>query len=196
MGKISTGMMGFALILFLLPWISLSCGGQKVFTFSGTDMAIGKTLETPQAFGKQVKQTTREWKATLALIAGIIGTIAGFAAKEARVQQIVLTACSGIGGISLFLLRNKLNTDIFKEAGGMVTIDYHFGFWAAMLLFFSVSILNVLSLKGVLDKDIGSVEKAISLNLKSPPQASFCGQCGAKVLQDDTFCSECGRALK
>lgn len=152
--------MGFALILFLLPWISLSCGGQKVFTFSGTDMAIGKTIEPPQAFGKQVKQTTREWKATLALIAGIIGAIAGFAVKEARVRQIFLISSGSIGGISLFLLRNKLNTVIFKEAGGMVAIDYHFGFWAAMLLFFGVGILNVLSLKGVPDRGSGSVDKA------------------------------------
>jgi hypothetical protein len=194
MGKISTGMIGFALVLFLLPWISLSCGNQKVFTFSGTDLSLGKTIQAPQYFGPTQKQTTRELKATLALLVGIVGFIASFVVKEERVKQIALTACGSIAGILLFLLKNKVNADIFQQGGGMVSVDYHFGFWATMLLFFTVGGLNILSLTGYLDKGTSNVKNNIAL--KSPQQTSFCSQCGAKVLQDDTFCSECGHALK
>lgn len=194
MGKISSSLLGLAVFLFLLPWITVSCGGQKVFTFSGTDLSIGKTVQVPQAFAPPKKENTREEKATIAFLAGIAGILAGFLIKVERVQKIVLIACGGIGGVFLYLLKNKLDGEIVAKGGGMVTVDYHFGFWLSMLFFSGVGILNVLSLTGVLEKYTGGAVSGITF--KSSPQPSFCSQCGAKVSPDDVFCNECGHSLK
>lgn len=194
MGKISSGLFGLALLLFLLPWITVSCGGQKVFTFSGTDLAIGKTIQVPQAFGPPKKENTREWKATVAFLTGTVGTLAVFLMKVERVQRIVLTICGIAGGIFLFLLKSKLDEGIVRQGAGMVTIDYHFGFWLSMLLLFGVGILNALSFTGVLEKFAGGADRGITY--KGPRKPSFCSQCGAKVSPDDVFCSECGHSLK
>jgi hypothetical protein len=194
MGKISPALFGLALLLFLLPWITVACSGQKIFTFSGTDLAIGKTVEVPQAFSPPKKENTRDVKATIAFLSGIAGLLAGFLVKVERVQRMALAACGAIGGISLYLLKSELDKEIVNKGAGMMGVDYHFGFWLTMLLFFAVSILNVLSLAGVLEKVSGSTVSGIPF--KSPSQPSFCGQCGAKILPGDTFCSECGRSLK
>jgi len=194
MGEISSGLLGFVLLLFLLPWMTVSCSGQKVFTFSGTDLAIGKTVQVPQAFAPPKKENTREWKATVAFLAAVAGTLAGFLVKVERIQKIVLISCGGIGGILLFLLRSKLNSDIFLQGGGMIIIDYHFAFWLSMLLFFGVGILNTLSLAGVLDNFSSGAMS--SSTFKGTTKPFFCSQCGAKVSQEDTFCSGCGHSLK
>lgn len=194
MGKVSSGLLGLALLLFLLPWITVSCGGQKVFTFSGTDLSIGKTIQVPQGFGPPKKENTREDNATIAFLAGITGLFAGFLIKEDRSQRIASTVCGGIGGIFLYLLKNKLDGEIVAKGSGMMGVDYQSGFWLCMLIFFGVGILNILALAGVLEKVTGSAVSGISS--KSPPQPSFCSQCGAKVSPEDTFCSECGRSLR
>lgn len=194
MGKVSAGLLGFTLLLFLLPWITVSCSGQKVFTFSGIDLAIGKTLEVPQAFDEPNKENTKEWRATIALLAGIAGTLAGFLIKVEHVKKIALTFCGILGGVFLLLFKSKLDGEILKQGEGIITIDYHFGFWLSMLLFFTVGILNILSIAGVLEKFTG--EAVSGITFKGPPKRSFCIQCGARVSPDDTFCSECGRSLK
>jgi hypothetical protein len=102
MGKVSSSLFGFALLLFLLPWITVSCSGQKVFTFSGTDLAIGKTIEVPQVFEAPKKESAREGNATIAFLAGIAGILAGFLVKTGRGQRIVLSICGGAGVILLF----------------------------------------------------------------------------------------------
>jgi hypothetical protein len=197
MGKISSSLLGLAILLFLLPWITVSCGDAEVFTFSGTDFAIGKTIEIPQAFGESKKENTREGRATIAFIVGIAGVLAGFLIKNERIQKVILGVCGGAGGIFLYLLKNKLDSldsEALAEGWGIIGIDYHFGFWMSLLLFFGVGILNILSLAGVLQKFTG--ESASSISYKSTPKPSFCSQCGSKVSPDDTFCSECGHSLK
>jgi len=194
MGKISSGLLGLALLLFLLPWITVSCSGQKVFTFSGTDLAIGKTIEVPQGFGPAKKENTREVKASIAFLAAIAGILASFLVKVERIQKIVLTACGGIGGIFLYLLKSKLDGEIVVEGAGMIGVEYHFGFWVSMLFFFVVGILNALSIAGVLEKFTSGAATSIPSTSRSKP--SFCSQCGAKVSPEDTFCSECGHSLK
>lgn len=194
MGKISAGVFGLAVLLFLLPWITVSCAGEKVFTFSGADLAIGKTIQAPQGFGTSKKENTREDDATIAFLAGIAGILAGFLVKVERVQRIASAICGGVGGFFLFLLKNKLDREIVAKGAGMIGVDYYFGFWLSMLLFFGAGILNVLSLTGVLEKVTSGTVSDIAF--KNPPQLSFCSECGGKVSPDDTFCSECGHSLK
>ena len=194
MGKISSGLLGLAVLLFLLPWITVSCGGQKVFSFSGTDLAIGKTIEVPQGFGSVKKDNVRENKASIAFLAGIAGIILGFLLKAERIQQIALTISGGMGCLFLYLLKSKIDGEIFTQGGGMISVDYHFGFWLSILLFFGVGILNILSLAGVLNKVTGGTVSRVAF--KSPPQRTFCSQCGTKVLPEDTFCGDCGHSLK
>lgn len=59
MRKISPNLLVLTILLFLLPWVRLSCGGQKIATFSGMDLAIGKTIEIPFGESKKALSTHR-----------------------------------------------------------------------------------------------------------------------------------------
>lgn len=193
-GKVSGGLLGFAVLLFLLPWITVSCAGEKVLTVSGTDLAIGKEIQIPRAFGEPDKQNTREGKVTIAFIAGIVGALAGFLVKAKRAQRIILSVFGGIGTIVLFVLKYKIDTEIVEEGKGIIAVDYHFGFWLTLFLFFAVTVLNVVSLTNVSERV--RTESISGTGFRAPPKSRFCGQCGAEVSSNDVFCSECGHALK
>ncbi|MEW5804965.1 MAG: zinc ribbon domain-containing protein [bacterium] len=194
MRKVSSSIFGLAVLLFLLPWMTVSCGGEKIFTFSGTDLAIGKTVKVPQGFGTAKKENARDWRITIAFLAGIAGTLADFLIKVERVQKIVLAVCGSAGCILLYLFKAAGDREIVAQGAGMITVDYHFGFWVSMLLFFGAGIFNILALAGVLEKV--TIRGVSGVTYKNSLKPSFCTQCGAKVSPDDTFCSECGHSLK
>jgi len=190
MRKISSGLFGLIILLFLLPWNSISCSNQKVITVTGMNLATGKEFSG----GLYGTQKIIEGKATVALVVAIVGVLVGFFLKT-KVVNMVQTACGWVGGILLCLLKGKLSQEALTQGAGMLTIDYHFGFWASLLLFFAVGIANILSLLGILKKvNFGVIIKDISL--KGPAHAVFCSQCGAKVSSESSFCSECGHSLK
>ena len=198
MRKISLSLLGLAILSFLLPWSTVSCGSQKFYTFSGIDLAIGETIKIPKGLGLDLEEefkevSTREGMATIAFIVGIAGMLAGFLIKNERARKVILSVCGGSGGILLYLLENKLSKEALIQGGGMIDINYHFGFYASMLLFFAVCIVNVLP--GDLLKKV-SLKPVQSTTLKGPPKPSFCTQCGAKVSPDDMFCTNCGHSLK
>lgn len=192
---ISPTIFGLALICFLLPWVNVSCSGQKVVTFSGTDLAIGKTINIPQAFGPSKKQNARDGRATIAFIAGLAGILSGFLVKADRIKAITAAVCGGIGSVSLYLL-SKLDSEIAAQAAGMISVGYQFGFWIAMLLFLGAGIVNVLDLTGQLERISAGTGRSTLPITNSPPKQSFCTQCGAKIGADAAFCSECGHSMK
>lgn len=49
--KISPVILGIALICFFLPWINVSCQGEKVGTFTGIKLVTGTTIEQRGMFG-------------------------------------------------------------------------------------------------------------------------------------------------
>lgn len=193
--KISPTIFGLALILFLLPWVNVSCSGQKAFTFSGTDLAIGKTIEIPQAFGPAKQEKTREGRATIAFIAGIAGILFGPLGKGRRVEAIAAAVCGGIGSISLYLLKSNMDSEIAAKSYGMISVDYQFSFWLTMLLFLGAGIVNVLDLSGHWEKFAAGAGSAVPIT-NSTSRKSFCTQCGAKIGSDAAFCSECGHSMK
>lgn len=193
--KISPTIFGLALILFLLPWVNVSCSGQKVATFSGADLAIGKTVEIPQAFGPAKQEKTREGRATIALIAGIAGILFGPLGKGRRVEAIAAAVCGGIGSISLYLLKSSMDSEIAAKSYGMISVDYQFSFWLAMLFFLGAGIVNILDLSGHLERISAGTGSAMPIS-NSHPRKSFCTQCGAKICSDAAFCSECGHSIK
>lgn len=190
MRKISSGMFGLMILLFLLPWNSISCNNQKFITLTGMDLATGKELSG----GLYGTQKIIEGKATAALIVAVVGLLVCFLLKK-KLVNIVQSVCGWLGGILLCLLKGKINQEALTQGAGMLIVNYHFGFWASLLLFFAVGIANTLYFLDILKKvDFGAIIKNVSLG--GQPHAGFCSQCGTKISSENSFCSECGHSLK
>lgn len=195
---------GLALMCFFLPWITVSCSGQKIVTLSGIQLATGTTIkepkmfegsERPYSYAKRSKGSSERIKgdifAIIALLASIGGIGMGF--LKDRESSIGSAVTGSIGVISLIILSIRLNNQILKEGGGLLQLDYRIGFYLTLFFFLSATVINIYSL--VSDK-IPTLYLPDIFAGKKHPSVKFCSQCGAQVSPDDTFCHQCGRFLK
>ena len=120
---------------FLLPFYNLSCGGQKVMSLTGFQIVTGIEYVQPNMFGGVGKTTKIEPEplAIYALLIAIVGLIIVFI----KVKSIGLISgiLSIVGAVFLFLLKNKLDSNVIAQGQGMIKIEYEFGYWLALLLF-------------------------------------------------------------
>jgi hypothetical protein len=134
---------GSAILLFLLPFVTVSCGNMVNVPLTGMNLAVGTSLEMKEPFSGKIKKEKVEMEplATLALIAAVIGAIFGFVnAMPARILNLL----SGIAGIFfLLLLKAKLDKEVLKESSGMVVLHYEAVFWIVMLLFLLAAVVSI-----------------------------------------------------
>lgn len=133
--KFSPAIFGIAIICFFLPFINVTCSGEKVATLTGIQLVTGTTIEQPSMFGekKQVRKVEGEPLAILAFLSAIVGL--GLSFLKSRKSSIA-PAIMGIAGlILLLLLKAKLDNDILREGEGMLRLEYEIGFWLTFLLF-------------------------------------------------------------
>lgn len=139
----------------------------------------------------------------------------GVGTQEIIILSGAITTVGIIVGIFIFLLKKAMS--IGKIIGGAIylIIGLSIYLWASshspnmsygeMLTKMDTYILkqpayNIIIILAAIFGIGGIVliiQGVISSNtLKSPTHASFCSGCGAKVSQEDTFCSECGHSLR
>jgi len=186
--KLSPATFGIALICFLLPWVRISCQGERVASFSGIQLVTGTAIEEPQMFGpKKERKVNGEPLAILAFLTAIAGFGIGF--LKGKKWRIGSAIASGVGIILLFMLKSKLNNDILRESENVLQVDYGVGFYLTLIFFFFAILVNIYSI---------NAEEGMSLpQIKGQDVGyKFCSQCGAKIETGAFFCSECGHSLK
>ena len=137
LGLVLSAKFGLIVIVFLMPFINVSCRGMVNMNIplSGMDLATGTTIEIKEPFsGKIEKQKVdAEPYAAIALGAAVLGLLVGFA--KVKPARIVNAISGGAGAVFLLLLKSKIDKEIMKEGGGMISVAYEAGFWIALILF-------------------------------------------------------------
>jgi hypothetical protein len=139
--KIILGLFVLAIILFLLPWVSLSCAGTTMTSASGLDMITGKHYETSSAFGSPSdNEMDSQPLAIAALAVAVIGIILSLVNWK---RAFILRVGLGIAGVVLLIaLKLKLDKEVTQEGQGMLQINYLFGYWMTMICFAAASVVN------------------------------------------------------
>lgn len=141
--KISPAILGIALICFFLPWINVSCQGEKVGTFTGIQLVTGKTIEQRGMFGeRQVEEVEPEPLAIATFICVIVGL--GLSFLKSRQSAIAPAIVSTGGLVLLLLLKSKITNDVLREGGGAIQVGYSVGFWLTLLFIIFAIGLNAL----------------------------------------------------
>lgn len=130
--KFSPAIFGIVIICFFLPFINISCSGQKIATLSGIQLVSGTTME-----GRKINP--EPW-AVVAFISSIAGL--GLSFMKSRKSSILAAVSGAIGVISLLLLKAKIDNDMLKKGKGVIQVEYDLGFWLTFLLFLSAIGLN------------------------------------------------------
>ena len=141
--KISLGLSVLVLVMFLLPWVAVTCAGEEVMTATGLEMVTGFDYETPGG----AEEASPEVLAIAILAIGLIGAGAYFLRDKTGAMSRGIFATLGI--IFLLALKFKIDGNIEKEGQGMFQASYLPGFWIASLSFITVAILNFLNFAGL-----------------------------------------------
>jgi hypothetical protein len=180
--KISPAIFGIALICFVLPFVTVSCQGQKLATLTGIQLITGTTIKQPSMTGKkQVQKVRGEPLAALVFLCVAAGM--GLSCLKGKKSAIAPAVTGGIGLILLLLLKIKLDRDIFREGEGILQLEYGAGFWFVLILLLFAIGLNFYLMQG---KTLPFLEG------KGRTGYKFCTECGSKNNKGDDFCSDCG----
>lgn len=188
MSKVSPIVFIGVLIMFILPWVNISCQGKKVISINGIQMVTGTTIETPTMFGgKEKKKLGVDLFVILAFLMAVAGIVTGFI--KLREKNIVSIILGILGVIWLLIFRGRTSQQIANETMGALQVDYGFGYWAALLFFLGAAGLNAF----LFFQARGASLPAMG---KTGATFRFCSGCGAQNTGVAIFCSECGHALK
>jgi hypothetical protein len=161
-----------AIILFLMPWISVSCAGTEIMSASGLDMVRG-SYNIPSEFSDDTNQENEPIVIGV-LAAAAVGLIFSF--FKGGVMR-VLRVISGLAGAGLLVwLKFKFDDQIRGEEEGILQINYQIGYW---LTLGSLAVAAVLSIfdggnkKQIIDIPAASTQSAPpprTVLPQSPPQ--------------------------
>jgi hypothetical protein len=181
--KLSPAALVLALICFFLPFVTFSCQGQKVASFSGLQLATGTTIQQPQMFGPPKSQKVgAEPLAVLALLSVLAGVGASFLRGKKGAGSSAGLALLAV--ILLAALKSKLDGDALRQGAGAVQVNYEAGYYLTLILLLAAIGASVYALVAA---------KGMSLpTLQQSGNSKFCLKCGAGGASDDVFCKKCG----
>ncbi len=122
----SSGLYLAALLVFLLPFVSVSCGAQTVLTLSGLELTFGRDLGSQFGTSPTLGITAGHLDAHLWLLLALLPPIGGLVAALAepglgdRARAIVLAAIGGFGLLMMLILLGDIastNSAIQTGAG-------------------------------------------------------------------------------
>ena len=183
------------LLCFLLPFVTVSCGGQRVATFTGVQLATGTTVEQPQMFGPP--KTQRVSPDPFAAAAGLLALGATVISAVGIKRAVVVPALCGAGGAaSLLLMKLEMDAQINSQSHGVLQPDYEPAFYLALLLLGAGAVWNfhLFSRRSKPTPSYPVASTARPSQGALPPQmtVAFCAKCGSAVLPGSKFCGACG----
>lgn len=149
--KIRPAIFGIIIICFFLPFLVVSCQGQKIVEITGFQLVTGSEIKQPDMSDKLksigLSQEKKEEKikpepfAILAFIFAFIGLGISFLKGQ---KSFIASFITGLAGaISLLLLKAKLDNEILKQGEGILQLEYTKGFWLTFLLFLLAAGWNI-----------------------------------------------------
>jgi hypothetical protein len=138
--KVSPAIFILSILCFFFPFTTVSCGGHKIASATGVQLATGTTLELPQAFGPSREQkVAQEPLSAVAALCAVIGL--GFSFAGARAA--IVPAIGGVvGALSLLIMKSRLDDVVAKRGQGMIQVNYEVGFFLALLLMITGAVWN------------------------------------------------------
>ena len=119
-----------AIICFILPFVQISCSGEKLMSFTGVQLVTGMEMKSPMS--EKTEKIPPETTAIIALVALVFGVV--IALKTDSGSSILSAVAGGVALISLIILKTNMDAEIMKKAGGMaVSADYKLGFWGVCI---------------------------------------------------------------
>ncbi len=135
---------GVALLAFLLPWMTVSCSGQPLVKASGFGLAFGRVSAMGEAVSASDGASMNIWL-ILALLAIAGGLFLLFARGREAAKLVLATSAAALvlilvgtyryskDAIMAEAAKNGSNGSMDQAALAMIQVEWHFGYWLALL---------------------------------------------------------------
>ena len=118
------------IICFILPFLSISCDGNKLMSFTGVQLVTGAELK--DSLSGESRRIPSDPMAVIALLALVAGLC--LAVSNTRRTAIGSALAAAAATLSMLFLKFRMDAQIMKHASGMpIAADYQLGFWLVCL---------------------------------------------------------------
>jgi hypothetical protein len=119
-----------SILCFFLPFVSVSCQGQKLFSISGQQLATGSSVTLPSMSGASTHERVAiEPFTAIAWGSAFIGVGLCLAGR-----RLGAGSAGAVGVVSLLIMRSVLPDKIQQQTHGMGTASFETGYLLALLL--------------------------------------------------------------
>lgn len=162
---------GAALLAFLLPWMTVSCSGQPLVKASGFGLAFGRVSAMGQAASAGDGASMNIWL-ILALLAIAGGLFLLFTKGREAAKLVLGTSAAALvlilvgtwryskDAIMAEAAKNGSDGSMDQAALAMIQVNWHFGYWLALLSLIAAAAMAWLVMSG---KEAGAEAKMRSL---------------------------------
>ena len=128
-------------LCFFLPFVTVSCSGMKVATFTGQQLATGIHSTQAQPFGSiRTENYNGNPFAGLAFLCAIAGVGLSLAGRRLAAGA---AASGGVGAIALFVMKSRLDEQLQTQSMGLAQVSYELGFMLATSLLIAGAAWNM-----------------------------------------------------
>jgi hypothetical protein len=138
--RLSPGLFGFVLILFMFPFATFSCMGQEVGSLSGLKLATGTSIEEPSMFGES--ENRKVPSNALAMLA-LTATVAGLGLALGGRRGLAMAA-GAIGAVALLGMQAGITDAVRTQTEGVIGVRFTAAYWLAVLSLFAAAVVSVL----------------------------------------------------
>lgn len=180
-------------ILFVMPWVKVSCAGVPVAELSGVDLAAGTEVGDPIS-GQQRRAVPADWRAGAAALVVLAALPA--ALLPTRPRNALLALLGVAGAALLLLLLVAVKAEARRAAAGPLSVDMQWPFWVSLVALLGAALLCGSQPLSGPKAPVRRLPRAAPPRAPAPEGgAAFCGQCGAPRAPGAAFCGGCGRRL-
>lgn len=155
-----------ALLLFVLPWVTVSCADQTLVTMTGIDLATGKVMMTNPMTGVAERPPGGGEPDMLVIVGALLILLALVASFVLKRRTAALAAIGGsalaalaLGYTVLVRIPGEARTGALSNGGGssqgmsdaqiaeMIRVNVEIGFWLVLAALAAAVVLNFLAMK-------------------------------------------------
>lgn len=147
--KFSPGFYAVIILLFFLPFVNLSCGGQTIMSLSGFQLITGTEYHPSNMFGenqggeiKESKKIEAQPLALFAIIAAVAGLILSFFKMRVIALGNIIISAAGVVFLILLKINMDGNTELNAPGQNIITLDYQIAYWLSIIVFIVAAIVQ------------------------------------------------------
>ena len=205
------------IVMFLFPWVLVSCQGQKIMSATGFQLVTGHYSMSNLSMitdytGGSLPATSPSSLIILVLLLSALGLTLGLAMHGRTADKVVVLLSSlqsllllgflSFARAAFYVKLSQGSTDAYTVSAMQNAVQFQLrpAFYVTLLLSLGCTFLCISALRS---RDDGA---DVPVAADSPPRPSisprvdtsglqFCPACGAQNPKGNTFCSNCGAKL-